>query len=146
MSTLRSQLTEMMKNAMRARDQIRLDTVRFVLSQIKNAEIDLHREMNDEEVITLLKKEVKNRKEAIDQFAKGGRQDLVDEETAKLKVIEEFLPAQMSDEELQKVVQEVVEANPGKEFGLIMKEVMARVKGQADGSRVSGMVKVVVSN
>lgn len=146
MSTLRSQLTEMMKNAMRARDQIRLDTVRFVLSQIKNAEIDLHREMNDEEVITLLKKEVKNRKEAIDQFAQGGRQDLVDEETAKLKVIEEFLPAQMSDEELQKVVQEVVEANPGKEFGLIMKEVMARVKGQADGSRVSGMVKVVVSN
>ncbi len=144
MATLRSQLTEMMKNAMRARDQVRLDTVRFMLSQIKNVEIDLKREMTDEEIISLLKKEVKNRKEAMDQFLAGGRQDLVDEETGKLAIIQEFLPAEMSDEELQKIVQEVVDSNQGKEFGLIMREVMAKVKGQADGSRVSGMVKVLV--
>ena len=144
MANLRSQLTEMMKNAMRARDQIRLDTVRFVLSQIKNVEIDLKREMNDSEVITLLKKEVKNRKEAMEQLVQAARQDLVDEETAKLKVIEEFLPAEMSDEDLQKIVQEVIDASPVKEFGQVMREVMAKVKGQADGSRVSGMVKVLV--
>lgn len=145
MATLRSQLTDMMKSAMKARDQVRLDTVRFVLSQIKNVEIDLKREMNDSEIIALLKKEVKNRKEAIEQFAQGARQDLVDEETGKLKIIEEFLPAEMSDVDLEKIVQEVVNSSPVKEFGKVMKDVMAKVKGQADGSRVSAMVKKLMS-
>lgn len=145
MAKIRSQLTEMMKNAMRARDQLRLDTVRFVLSQVKNAEIDLKREMEDEEIITLLKKEVKNRKEAIEQFVQSGRQELVDEETDKLKVIEEFLPAEMSDEELKKVVQSVQSELESSEFGMVMKAVMAKIKGQADGRRVSEMVKQVMN-
>lgn len=145
MASLRSQLTDMMKTAMKARDQVRLDSVRFVLSQIKNAEIDLHREMNDEEVIQLLKKEVKNRKEAIEQFIQGGRQEIVDEETAKLNVIKEFLPAEMSDEELQNIVQEVVDSIGNSEFGQVMKAIMAKVNGQADGKRVSEFVKKALS-
>lgn len=139
--SLRLTLTTEMKNAMKARDQIKLDTVRFVLSQIKNAEIDLHREMTDEEIINLMKKEVKNRKEAIDQFKQGGRMDLVDEEEAKLVIIQQFLPAEMSDEELEKIVQQVVDAAEDKSFGSVMKVAMTELKGKADGSRISAAVK-----
>lgn len=139
--SLRLTLTTEMKNAMKARDQVKLDTVRFVLSQIKNAEIDLHREMTDEEIINLMKKEVKNRKEAIDQFKQGGRMDLVDEEEAKLVIIQQFLPAEMSDEELEKIVQQVVDAAEDKSFGSVMKVAMTELKGKADGSRISAAVK-----
>lgn len=139
--SLRQQLTEEMKNAMRAKDQTKLDTVRFVLAQIKNAEIDLHREMNDEEIITLMKKEVKNRKDAIEQFRQAGRNELVTDEENKLAVIHSFLPAEMSDAELSNIVERVVSENTGENFGQIMQKVMAEVKGMADGGRVSAMVK-----
>ena len=138
---IRQQLTEEMKNAMRAKDQMRLDTVRFVLSQMKNAEIDLHREMNDDEIITLMKKEVKNRKDATDQFRQAGRNDLVTAEEQKLSIIQKFLPEQMSDEELSGIVEKVVSENDGANFGQIMQKVMTEVKGKADGGRVSGMVR-----
>jgi uncharacterized protein YqeY len=140
--SLRAQLPTMMKDAMKARDQVRLDTIRFILSQAKNAEIDLKHEMNDEEFLTLLKKEVKNRTEAIEQFKAGGREDIVVEEEAKLKIIREFLPAEMSDADLDIIVKKVLDATPDKSnFGLVMKAVMAEVKGQADGKRVSEAVK-----
>lgn len=140
--SLRSNLPNLMKAAMRARDQVRLDTIRFVMSQAKNLEIDLKRELTDEEFITLLKKEVKNRTEAIEQFQAGGREDIVAEEEAKLKVIQEFLPAEMSEADLDAIVQKAVSSVEDKSnFGLVMKAVMAEVKGQADGKRVTAAVK-----
>lgn len=139
--SLRQQLPTMMKDAMKARDQVRLDTIRFIMAQAKNAEIDLKREMTDEELMTLLKREVKNRAEAIEQFKTGGREDIVAEEEAKLAVIKEMLPAEMSDDELDAVVQKVAAEATDKSFGLVMKSVMAQVKGQADGKRVSEAVK-----
>ncbi len=142
--SLRQTLTDQMKTAMKARDQVRLDTIRFVLSQIKNQEIDLKREMNDEEVLKLLKKEVKNRQEAIEQFRQGGRDTIVDEELAKVEIIQEFLPAEMSDQELRAIVEKVVGLAEGKNFGKIMSAVMAEVQGQADGGRVSKTVKEVL--
>lgn len=142
--SLRQTLTDQMKTAMKARDQVRLDTIRFVLSQIKNQEIDLKREMNDEEVLKLLKKEVKNRQEAIEQFRQGGRDTIVDEELAKVEIIQEFLPAEMSDQELRTIVEKVVSLAEDKNFGKIMSAVMAEVQGQADGGRVSKTVKEVL--
>lgn len=144
--SLRHQLTEDMKSAMRARDQIRLDTVRFVLSQVKNAEIDLKREMTDEEIIKLLKKEVKNRQEAIEQYRQGGRDEIVAEEEAKLEVITAYLPAEMSDEDLRKIVEKHVALSEDKNFGKIIGSVMADVQGQADGGRVSQMIKQVLNS
>lgn len=142
--SLRQTLTDQMKTAMKARDQVRLDTVRFVLSQIKNQEIDLKREMNDEEVLKLLKKEVKNRQEAIEQFRQGGRDTIVNEELAKVEIIQEFLPAEMSDQELRTIVEKVVGLAEDKNVGKIMSAVMAEVQGQADGGRVSKTVKEVL--
>lgn len=139
--SLRSQLPTMMKNAMKARDQVRLDTIRFIMSQAKNLEIDLKRELNDDEFIALLKKEMKNRLEAIEQFKAGGRDEIVAEEEAKLIVIKEFLPAEMSDEELSAIVENTVNEAEDKSFGKVMQAVMAQVKGQADGKRVTQMVK-----
>ncbi|MEO8581348.1 MAG: GatB/YqeY domain-containing protein [Patescibacteria group bacterium] len=144
--SLRSNLPNLMKDAMRARDQVRLDTIRFVMSQMKNAEIDLKREMTDDEFIALLKKELKNRKEAIEQFKTGGREDIVVEEEAKLKVIQEFLPAEMSDADLQVAVENALKNVTDKSnFGLVMKAVMAEVKGQADGKRVTEAVKTALA-
>lgn len=140
--SLRSNLPNLMKDAMRARDQVRLDTIRFVMSQAKNLEIDLKHELTDEEFLAMLKKEVKNRSEAIEQFKTGGREDLVAEEEAKLIVIKEFLPAEMSDADLDAVVQSALSKIEDKSnFGLVMKAVMAEVKGQADGKRVSASIK-----
>lgn len=145
--SLRSQLPTLLKEAMKARDTIKLDTIRFILSQAKNLEIDLKRELNDEEFMTLLKKEVKNRLEAIEQFKTGGREDIVSEEEAKLDVIKAFLPAEMSDEDLHTAVKKVVDSIEDKSnFGLVMKAVMAEVKGKADGKRVSTAVKAVLGS
>lgn len=142
--SFRTTLTDHMKTAMKAREQLRLDTLRFVLSQAKNQEIDLKRELTDEEWMKLIQKEVKNRVEAIEQFKTGGRDELVKEETEKLAVLQGFLPAEMSDEELEKIVKKIVEGAGDKNFGLVMKQVMAETKGQVDGKRVSEMVKNVL--
>lgn len=139
--SLRLQLTDHMKNAMRARDQVRLDTIRFVLSQIKNAEIDLKREMTDEEILKLMKKEVKNRQEAIEQFRDGGRDEMVEDEIAKVEIIQEFLPAEMTDQDLRVIVEKVVSLAEDKNFGKVMPLVMAEVNGRADGGRVSKMLR-----
>lgn len=139
--SIRQQLLDQMKDAMKARDAIRLNTIRFVISQAKNAEIDLKREMTDEELIKLMQKEVKNRAEAIEQFQSAGRTELVEEEQAKLEVIKSFLPAEMPDEELEKIVDDVVTEHPNAQFGELMREVMTKVKGQASGSRVSALLK-----
>ncbi|OGV90989.1 hypothetical protein A3A66_03105 [Microgenomates group bacterium RIFCSPLOWO2_01_FULL_46_13] len=134
--TLQTQLTE----ALRAKDQVKLDTLRFIWSQIKNAEIDKHADLTDEEIVKLITKEVKNRKEAIDQFKTGNRQDLVDQETAKLKILEVYLPQQMSPQEIEPIVAKIIQSGLT-EFGAVMAKVMAQTKGQAEGSLVATIVR-----
>lgn len=107
MSELRAKLTEDMKNAMRAKDMLTLNTVRYLLSSIKNWEID-HGLPTDEDVVKIISKEVKQMRDAISEFARGGRQDLVEEEEKKVSIIERYLPSQLSPEELEKTVKEVM--------------------------------------
>ncbi len=116
--------------------------LRFILSEINYAEIDKQGQLTDEEVITLLQSEVKKRKEAIEMFKRGNREDLVKDEEAQLIIIGQYLPKQLSDEELNDIIEEVVQSsedksNPGKIIGL----VMMRVRGQADGARVAQLVR-----
>jgi uncharacterized protein YqeY len=144
MSTLKTKLIEDMKTAMRAHDTVKLGVVRFILSELKNFEID-NGEQDDAGVTKVIAREVKKTKDAIVDFEKGGRQDIVEEEKAKIVIMESYLPSQLGDEELRKIVQEVVSSSDTKEFGLVMKAVMAKVQGQADGSRVSAMVKQALS-
>jgi hypothetical protein len=137
---LRAQIYEDVKQAMKARDAKRLEVVRYLWSEIKNVEIDAKHELVDEEVVTLLRREVKRRNDSIEQFKQGGRQDLVDQETKNVEVIETYLPQLMSREQIGKVVDRIAASGVG-EFGVVMGKVMAEMKGKADGKLVSEVVR-----
>ena len=140
MSQLKDQLVEDMKNAMRAHDSVRLGVIRFLLSELKNFEID-NGPQDEAGVQKIIAREIKKVKDAIVDFERGHRQDLVDQETVKIAMMEAYLPQQMSDADLKAVVDQVVAAADKKDFGNVMKAVMAQVQGKADGGRVSGLVK-----
>ena len=146
---LKAQLLQDMKDAMRAKDKLRLSTIRMINSLIKNAEIEKRGELTDDEIIQLLMKYAKQRKEAIEMYEKGGRQDLVEKEKAELAVVESYLPKQMSEEEIREFVKEAIEATGAsspKDIGKVMQHVMPKVKGRADGSVVNKIVREMLAN
>lgn len=142
---IRGKILADMKTAMKDRNQVKLDTIRFLQSAIKYREIELRpNAISDDEIVGVVKKLVKQRKESIEQFAAGNRQDLVDSENAQLKILEEFLPAQLSRDQIEKIVGEAiaaVNAQSIKDMGPVIKEVMARAGSAADGKTVSELVK-----
>ncbi len=142
---LRETISNDIKDAMRAKDSAKLNALRMVQSAFKNREIELRPEpMNEDEHLGILKKLIKQRKESIEQFAAAKRQDLVDNETAELKLLELYMPAQLSREQVEKVVGEVMtalKATTVKDMGAVMKEVQARTAGSADNRMVSEVVK-----
>ncbi|GAB6076544.1 GatB/YqeY domain-containing protein [Desulfurobacterium crinifex] len=146
---LKAQLLQDMKEAMRAKDKVRLSTIRMINSLIKNAEIEKRGELTDDEIIQLLMKYAKQRKEAIEMYEKGGRQDLVEKEKAELAVVESYLPKQMSEEEIRELVKEAIEATGAsspKDIGKVMQHIMPKVKGRADGSVVNKIVREMLAN
>lgn len=132
-------LTEDMKNALRAHNKMELEAVRFLLAQVKNAEIDKpNREaLTDAEFIKLVQKLLKNAQESIDQFRNGSREDLAEEEEKKVVIWKRYMPAQMSEDELRTIISDVIAAHPGVARGPLTGKVMAQVAGQADGGTVS---------
>lgn len=146
---LRDQISADIKDAMRAKDSAKLNALRMVQSAFKNREIELRPEpMNEDEHRGILKKLVKQRKESIEQYAAAKRQDLVDNETAELKLLELYMPAQLSREQVEKVVADVMtalKATTVKDMGAVMKEVQARTAGAADNRMVSEVVKAKLS-
>ncbi|MEN0057288.1 MAG: GatB/YqeY domain-containing protein [Bdellovibrio sp.] len=142
---IREKVTADVKAAMIAKDSLKLGALRMLQAAIKNREIELRPEaITGDEVLSVVKKLVKQRKESIEQFQQAGRQDLVDQETAELKVLEVYLPAQMSREQIEAVVVEVVAAlgaKTVKDMGPVMKEVIARTAGAADNKIVSELIK-----
>ena len=133
--------------ALKSRDTIKTSTIRLILAEVKNFSIDLRtkgRELNDQDVLAVITKEGKKRKESIEIFEKAGRTDLSESEKAELAIIETYLPQQISRQELEKIVAEVLESTDKKDFGSVMKETMARVKGQADGKEVAEVVKFLL--
>ncbi len=139
--SLRIQLTDKIKVAMKARDVEALNALRYLLSLARNAEIDLKHELSDEELVSLLQKEVKHRREAIEQFKAAGRQELVATEETQLTVLMQFLPKQMSKEEIEAEIAKLVAALPSKDMSTAMREIMPKFKGRADGKIVSDAVK-----
>jgi uncharacterized protein YqeY len=134
--------------AAKAKDKIRLSTLRMLKSGLHNREIDLKRELDEGEFLQLLSSMVKQRRDSIEQFATGGRADLVEKEEAELKVIEEFLPAQLSEAELDASIAEAIrEAGAAgvRDMGKVMKILMPKLTGRADGKAVGDKVKARLS-
>lgn len=142
---IRDKIMADVKAAMLAKESAKLGALRMLQAAIKNREIDMRPDpITPEEVMQVIKKLVKQRKESIDQFQQAGRQDLVDNETAELKVLEAYLPAQMSREQIEALVTEVIGtlgAKSVKDMGPVMKEVIARSGGTADNKVVSEVIK-----
>jgi uncharacterized protein YqeY len=143
--SLREQITNDIKTAMKEKNMSKLNALRMVQSAFKNREIELRpNPMSEEEHLAVVKKLVKQRKESIETFQQAGRQDLVDAETAELKLLETYLPAQMTREQIEKIVSEVIAATgvaSAKQMGVVMKEVQARTGGSADNKLISEIIK-----
>jgi len=141
---LKTQLNDAMKEAMRAHDEIRKRTVRMALAAIKQVEIDKRTTLDDAAVIPLLQKEIKNRREAIEEAKKANRTDLIADNESEIKVLEVFLPKAMSVDELRLLVQNSISetgAATQTDMGKVMKVLMPKVAGRAAGDQVSAMVK-----
>jgi uncharacterized protein YqeY len=141
-------IEEEMVLAAKTRDKLRLSALRMLKSGLHNREIDLKRELNEAEFLQLLSSMVKQRKDSIEQFGKGGRADLVEKEEAELKVIEEFLPAQLSESELDAAIAEAigeVGAEGVRDMGKVMKVLMPKLTGRADGKALGEKVKARLS-
>ena len=137
-------LTEDMKAAMKRGDKDRLGTIRQLRAQLNNARIELGRDLNDDDAIAVLTNAAKKRKEAIEMYEKAGREDLVAKEKAELAVIQEYLPQQLSREELEGIVDAVIKevnATTMKDLGRVMGKVMQQVRGRADGKEVQELVR-----
>jgi uncharacterized protein YqeY len=147
MSTLKNNITEDMKNAMRAKDTLRLGTIRMLLAAIKQKEVDERLEPTDAVVIAIIEKSIKQRKDSIAQFASAGRQDLVDQEHAELTILQTYMPTQMSIEEITLVVAQVkleIGANTIQDIGKLMGALKLKLAGKADMTQVSAVVKLAL--
>ncbi len=142
---LKEKIMDDVKTAMKSKDQLKLNALRFLQAAIKNREIELRpNAINEEEVLGVIKKMVKQRKESIEQYTAAARQDLVDQESLELQILEQYMPAQMGREQIEKLVAEVISstgAKSVKDMGNVMKEVIARAKGSADNKTVSEVIK-----
>ncbi|MBV6320395.1 GatB/YqeY domain-containing protein [Duganella violaceipulchra] len=141
---LREQITEDMKNAMRAKEAGRLSTIRLILAEIKRKEVDERIEVNDEQTVAIVEKMIKQRKDSITQFEAGGRADLADIEKAELVVLTAYMPAGLSDEEIAAAVAAAVAASGAagpQDMGKVMAIVKPKLAGRADMTVVSALVK-----
>lgn len=142
--SLKEQLTTDMKEAMKNHEKDRLAVIRMVRGAIRQQEIDGQKELGDEDVIAVLSKEVKMRKDSMEEFKKGGREDLVAKTQAEIDVLMPYLPAQLSEEEVRELVKAAVEqtgAATPKDMGKVMGVLMPKVKGRADGKMVNNIVR-----
>lgn len=141
---LKDQLMEDMKTAMRAKDSAKLDMVRMIRSEIKNYEID-HGEADDEAVQKIIKTMLKQQKDALTDFERAARQDLIDETKAKIAILQGYLPTELSDSELEQMIAEVLASTDQKDFGPLMGQVMKRTGGRADGAKVTALLKAALA-
>ena len=144
---LMQDLQQSMIDGMKRHDQNAVDTLRFLISAVKNAAItkygaEAETKLTEADVLDVVKKQVKTHKESVEAFEKAGRKELADKEKAQLAILETYLPKQISDDELKKILEPVAKA--GGDFGPMMGKAMKAVAGKADGSRVSAILKSLV--
>ena len=144
---LKGTIEDAVKSAMKAQEPEVLTTLRMFLAALKNREIEKRAkggEMSEDDVTAVLRREVKKRRDAIAEFQKGGRQDLADKEAREMAILEKYLPAEISDEEIEKILQPLVAGVSASDFGRVMGAAMKAVAGRASGDRVSAMVRKLI--
>ena len=149
--SVKEKLVEDMKQAMKDREagKLRLSVIRMVRASIKNVEIDRHHDLSEDETLEILAREVKMRRDALDEFAKGNRPDLVENLRKEIEILMDYLPLQLSEEAVRSLVLEAVKATNAvgpKEMGKVMAALMPKVKGRADGKLVNQLVREALNN
>ncbi len=145
---LKERLSQDMKLAMKAKDSVKLSTIRMTISALKNKEIELGKELGDDGILDVISKAVKQRRDSAKQYRDAGREDLANNEEAEIKVLTEYLPSQMTEDEIKKVVDGTITeagAESMKDMGKVMKLLMPKVQGKADGAVVNKIVKATLS-
>lgn len=138
--SLKEKLMEDLKVSMKNKDKLRKDTITMARAAIKQKEVDERIELSDEQVIEILTKQMKEKKSSIEEFEKGNRQDLIDQTNSEINILLDYLPKQLTEEELTEIVKETLDEcniNSPKDMGLLMKNIMPKIKGKADGKMVS---------
>lgn len=144
--SLKERLMEDLKVAMKEKDVLKKNAITMIRAAVKQVEVDKRIELGDEEILDIISKQLKEKKMAILEFEKGNRQDLIDLTNNEMEILLEYLPKQLSQEEVEGIVKEAIEAGgytSAKEIGKIMKDVMPKVKGKADGNMVNQAVKKI---
>lgn len=147
--TLLDTINNDMKNYMKEKDSFSLGVVRMVKGAIQLESINKKKELTDEEIISVISKQIKMRKDSIVEFKKGNRQDLVEQNKKEIEILNKYMPEQLSMEEINKIIDEaflLIKPTSSKEQGLIMKEITPKLKGRADMSLVSGIIKDRLNN
>jgi uncharacterized protein YqeY len=147
--SLKDKLTEDLKKAMRQGDERRKSTIRLVKAAITNAEIERGEELGDDEVLAIIGKQAKQRRESVTEFAKAGRKDLVDQEEEELQILLSYLPTQMSRDEIEVAARQVIAevgATSMAQMGEVMRRLMSQLKGKADGSLVNHVVREILTS
>ena len=146
---MKQKLMDDLKQAMRSRDKIRLSVIRLVMSAVKNTEIARRADLSDTDILGVIAKEVRQRQESIEAFKQGNRHDLVAREEAELVILQEYLPEQMTREEIiaaaRRVIEEVGAQGPG-DKGKVMPKIIAQLKGRADGREINAVVTELLSS
>ena len=142
--SLEERLVEEMKQAMRSSDKLRLSTIRMIRSASKNKEIELRKKLDDEDVLRVIQGMVRKGEESVEQFQAGGRTDLVEKEQTEIEILKSFLPQPISQEEMLRIIDQSIEetqASSLKDLGKVMKSVMPKLGGKADGKLINQLVR-----
>ena len=146
--SLQEEISAALKDAMRARDEVKMTTLRLVLTAIKKREKEARSLLEDQEVISVITSQIKQRRESIEQYRKAGREDLAQTEENELQILQGYMPEQVSEEEISNVLDEII-AEVGavsmKDMGKVMKAAMAKLAGKAEGGAINAMVKAKLS-
>lgn len=144
MADIKSQISDDVKAAMRSKDKERLAALRLIQAAFKQKEVDERIELNDEQTIAILDKMAKQHRDSIDQFSQAGRDDLVEKEQFELDIIETYLPAKLSDDEINSLIEEAISSTGAesiKDMGKVMGQLKSELQGRADMGKVSGLIK-----
>lgn len=147
--TLKDRLMEDLKEAMKSKQQVRKSVITLIRSAVKQKEVDERVELSDDDVLDVISKQVKQRKDALEDFKKAARDDLIAQTEEEIAILSSYLPEQLSDEELEKIVRDVIEkvgATSMKDMGKVMGTATPMVKGRADGKRINEIVKKIFAS
>jgi uncharacterized protein YqeY len=147
--SLQEQISAALKDAMRARDEVKMATLRLVLTAIKKREKEVRSLLEDQEVISVITTQIKQRRESIEQYRQAGREDLAQTEESELQILQGYMPEQASEEEISNTLDEIIAevgAASMKDMGTVMKAAMAKLAGKAEGGAINAMVKAKLSS